>query len=169
MDVRLLQPGDAGLLRALRMQALHDEPHSFGASHAEMADRTEADFAAWIEKAPPGGIFGAFDDGSLVGMAGLLVHSSLKQRHKGMLWGVYVQPTHRGRGLSTALVRAVIDHARGVVSVLQTSVVTGNAVALGVYLRCGFAVMGHEPKALCVDGVYLDEDHLWLDFAGGHA
>lgn len=162
--IRALHPVDAPGLRALRLDALRRCPHAFGASHDEAARLSDADFANRIATAAPGAILGAFDGPRQVGMAGILVHASAKQRHKAVLWGVYVQPGHTRRGLGRALVTAAIAHARGCVTVLHTSVVTENAAAQNLYLALGFIPWGLERRALRVDGRDLDEAHLALDF-----
>ena len=164
MEIRCLSPSDAVAFRALRLEALRSAPEAFGASYAETLLRTEADFADGIATAAPGAIFGAFEGEAMVGSAGLMVPGTEKQRHKGVLWGVYVQPAFRGRGISRGLVEAVIEQARQGLAILQTSVVVGNDVARNTYISCGFVVTGLEPKALSVNGVFLDQEHLALDF-----
>lgn len=163
--VRPLRPEDAPALRRLRLEALERCPTAFGASHAEALLLTEADFANSIRTAAPGAIFGAFDGRPIVGMAGLMVHCREKQSHKGLLWGVYVQPAFQGKGVGRRLVEAVICLARKKVLVLQAGVNSRNASAKGLYDHLGFRRFGVEPKAICVDGAYYDEDHLMLDFS----
>ena len=73
--------------------------------------------------------------------------------------------THRGHGLGRALVKAVIDHARAHVVLLQAAVGVANAPALRLYASLGFRHYGREDKALLVDGVFVDEALIVLDFA----
>ena len=63
----------------------------------------------------------------------------------------------RGRGLGRALVAQVIGHAQGRVAQLHATVVTGNAVAGGLYRDLGFVTYGVEPRALKVGERYFDQ------------
>lgn len=114
-------------------------------------------------------VFGAFVDGELCGMAGFRRPSQIKKRHKGTLWGVYVRPGIRREGLGSALVAAVIEHARGEVAQLQAVVVTSNHSARRLYRRLGFVVYGVEPGGLRVNGEDLDQELLVLRFAHAKA
>ena len=48
-------------------------------------------------------------DGILAGMMGFKREYGLKLRHKGCIWGVYVSPAHRGKGLASLLLSEVIE------------------------------------------------------------
>ena len=69
-----------------------------------------------------GAVFGAFAEGRLAGTAGFAIPQREKKRHKGVLWGVYVQEAARGQGIGRALVEAVIGHAAGRVEQLHATV-----------------------------------------------
>jgi GNAT superfamily N-acetyltransferase len=165
IEIRPVRADDAEAWRALRLQALKQEPASFAASYEEAARTDPEAFAASIPA--PGGpnvLFGLYLDGALEGAAGFVVQAGLKRRHKGLLWGVYVRPAWRGRGFAKALVERVIGHARGQVALLQASVTVGADAARRAYLALGFRPYGLEPAALRVDGVDFDEELLWIDF-----
>ncbi|SFI32483.1 Protein N-acetyltransferase, RimJ/RimL family [Bosea sp. OK403] len=163
--IRPLDAADAQAYRALRLQALLQAPEAFGASYAEEAARPLAAFIERITPAPPSLVFGAFADTELVGVAGFLTGISEKSRHRGTLWGVYLAPAWRGRGVARALVEAVVQHAAQHVLVLQARAVTTNSVALRLYERLGFRPYGIESKALRIDGAFFDEALLALDFS----
>jgi GNAT superfamily N-acetyltransferase len=103
------------------------------------------------------GIFGAFLEERIVGMAGFYRESSPKERHKGMLWGMYVEPAARRFRLGAGLVQAVLDHAAGEVEQVRLAVSYGNAAAVGLYERLGFVAYGHEPRALKGPSGYSDD------------
>ena len=98
-----------------------------------------------------------------MGIAGLRIHEGEKERHKGLLWGMYVRPDARKAGVGRQLVEAVIDHARDRVEVIQLSVVSGNERARRLYASLGFVEYGLEKKSLKQDGHYYDEILMALD------
>lgn len=164
--IRPLTAADAAAYRSLRLQALRDHPEAFGASHEDEAARSLEITAKRLDGGPLNCVFGAFAGDDLVGMAGFIVPDrSPKSRHKGRLVGVHVAPAHRGHGLGRALVTAVIDHARAYVVLLQAGVGVTNMPALRLYESLGFRRYGLEEKALRVDGVFVDEALIVLDFA----
>ena len=160
-EIRPLTREDAAAWRALRIEMLRDSPASFHADLEQARARSDED---WVRAIPENGrdvTFGLFVGGALVGSAGFYVQSPPKLAHKGMMWGVYVAPAHRRRGLAGALVRRVIAHARSCVAVLQTG---ASAAGASVYRREGFVPYGFERDSVRVDGVSYDEEHLAIHF-----
>lgn len=161
MDVRIrrLLPADAAAFHALRLEALERCPAAFGSARHEEAALTLDAVARRLEETA---VFGADLDRALCGVAGFRQPALAKKRHKGELWGVYVRPGRRGAGVGTALVGAVIAHARGRVAQLHAAVVAGNLAARRLYARCGFVSYGLEPRALRLERGYVDEELLVL-------
>ena len=142
--IRLLEPPDAAAFQSLRLEGLQRHPESFRATFEEEAARSPADVTRrLVEEA----VFGAFVDGGLCGIAGFGQASQTKKRHKGELWGVYVREDARGEGLGSALVAAVIEHARGRVVQLHATVAATDQPAARLYRRLGFEPYGLEPGA----------------------
>jgi ribosomal protein S18 acetylase RimI-like enzyme len=164
--VRRLGPEDAAAFQALRLEGLARHPCAFAASHDEETGQSLADVAARLEHQP---VFGGFNQGMLLGIAGFAVPARAKKRHKGLLWGVYVREAARGRGLGRALVVQVIEYARAHVMQLHAAVVTTNDAARGLYRTLGFTTYGLEPRGLACEGGYFDQELmvLRLDRASG--
>lgn len=152
--VRRLETADAAVYRAIRLEGLERHPEAFGAAFEEEALHPLAWFEARLASSA---VFGAWDGGALLGIAGLGVQGSAKQAHKGFLWGMYVRKGARGRGIGTALVEAVLDHARGRVEHVDLRVVTVNETARRLYERHGFTAYGTERHALKIGDRYFDE------------
>jgi ribosomal protein S18 acetylase RimI-like enzyme len=99
----------------------------------------------------------------LLGVAGLAIREGEKERHKGLLWGMYVRPDARKAGVGRRLVEAVIDHARAHVEVIQLSVISDNQPARRLYGSLGFVEYGLERDSLKQSGRYYDEILMALD------
>ncbi|MGZ3652670.1 MAG: N-acetyltransferase family protein [Bdellovibrionota bacterium] len=169
MEVRRLISADLDPYFALRLEMLRDSPDAFFVTYEDEKAKGSGFAAGILEKAEPGNaIFGAFEKGKIVGAAGVYRPDSRpKTVHKAMLWGMYVQPASRGRGIGEALVRAVVAHARDVMKsgVLQLELASQNRAARALYERVGFVAWGLEPKAWQIEGVYHQDLHMWLDLA----
>lgn len=169
MDFQYLQEDDTPALWHLRRKALEEEPDSFTESLLEMDGMSVQEYA---HRLGTGGgdnfVIGAFERGSLVGMAGFYRESPIKRRHKGRVWGVYVSPEYRGLGVGHGLLTRLLERARQVqgLETVSLSVATTREPARRLYARLGFRVFGMEPHALKVDGRYVDEDHMFLDIRG---
>jgi RimJ/RimL family protein N-acetyltransferase len=153
-EIRRLGADDAAAYRDIRLEALERHPDAFGAGLDDERNMTPDDVTDRLANSI---VFGAFEDGVLVGVAGWYRLSGNKLGHRGALWGMYVQPGARGKGLGTALVRRVLDDASGQVDQLHLTVTAANGAARRLYERAGFASYGVEPRALKIDGDYLDE------------
>lgn len=162
MTIRALTPADAAIYIALRREMLLDSPWSFSSSpEDDQGLKPEFITARLVE--PGQAIVGAFeDDGRLVGAAGLRRHTSLKMAHRAHIWGVYVTPAARGRGIAAQVMERTLDIARswpGVNSVGLSASVRSEA-ARHLYEKLGFVAWGREPAALTIDGKAYDEFHM---------
>lgn len=159
MRVRVLGPGDAAAFQAIRLEGLRLHPEAFGADAAEEAALDLAAVATRLAPAPPGAVFGAEAAGGLLGIAGLAVQPWVKQRHKALLWGLYVRPAARGQGVGAALLGAAAAHARAAgIEQVQLGVGVGNAPARALYAAAGYREFGVERRALRLGpGRYVDE------------
>ncbi|MGI4795886.1 MAG: GNAT family N-acetyltransferase [Janthinobacterium lividum] len=155
-EIRRLSASDAAAYRYLRLGGLRAHPEAFGAS----GEKESAEPLAWVEDRLDrnvifGGLMAAASE--LGGVAGFYVPDSAKQKHKGVLWGMFVQPQARATGLGPALVARVLEHARATVEEVRLTVVSTNTAAIRLYERAGFEQYGLERRALKVGGDYYDE------------
>src|SRR5690606_23397270 len=108
-----LAAGDVERYARLRRRMLDDSPWAFSASPED--DRAldlaalkeqlgEQEFAIVGVEATPGG--------ELAAVTGVVRARERKFAHRAIIWGVFVAPEHRGRGLGRAVMTAAIDLAR---------------------------------------------------------
>ena len=102
-------------------------------------------------------VLGAFRNSKLVAIAGFAVHRGQKMAHKGVIWGMYVQPSARRGRIGRQLVEAILDLARQRVELIQLTVVRDNEQARRLYTNLGFLEYGIEKNALKQNGRYYDE------------
>ena len=168
IEIRLLTARDAEAYWRVRLEALEREPESFG-EDAEEHRETSVESAAERLGANPDDsfVFGAFQEGRLVGMAGFYRYQGVKARHKGRIWGVYVRAVCRGQGIGRALVVALLARikARPGVEQVSLTVVSGQEPARALYLSLSFEPYGMEPRGLKVGGRYFDIEHMVLRIA----
>jgi RimJ/RimL family protein N-acetyltransferase len=155
LTVRSFRPDEAAVLTAIRLEALADSPAAFSERYDVALAMGGEDFSAPLMA---GAVFGAFTDTNCVGMAGLTRHTGSNVAHRATIWGVYVSPTARASGAATALLDAMVAHARSIgVDALYLGVGDYNVRAQAFYRRMGFAPIGFEPRGLKLDGRYIDE------------
>ena len=97
-------------------------------------------------------------DGEVVGNCGLQPASrSPRRRHAGTI-GMAVRDDWHGRGVGTALMKAVVDLADNWVgySRLELTAYTDNAAALALYRKFGFEIEGTARNYALRDGVLVD-------------
>lgn len=131
--------GDEPVLRALRLQALSEDPEAFGSTYERELARTTADWQRWMS---PGVTFildtpdGA---GGLVAGQRDAADPTVVQ-----LMAMWVRPALRGSGAADDLVAAVVDWASSEgANVVRLDVFEDNPRARRFYERLGFRETGH--------------------------
>jgi len=148
----------------LRRQAYETDPFAFaGSPDSDTTVQPEA-VRRRLAGCTPGGdsiVVGAFL-GRLVGMVGVVREEPAKFRHKARIWGFYVEPGFRGRGIGHRLLSAAAQAARQMTGVEQLTLCVSvlNEAAIHRYGQLGFRIFGREPRALKSEARYIDELHM---------
>ncbi len=132
MKVRVVEPHEWERFRALRLRALREDPAAFGATlEAESALAPEA----WQERMTrPGTVrLVAEEGGAWVGLVGVALQPAPE------VFGMWVAPEARGRGVGLALLEEAASWARAQgASALALWVNVAQAPAVRLYERAGF-------------------------------
>jgi len=139
-----LRPEGWRAWRELRLRALAESPDAFESTYEEnvrvTAETWQQRARALAAPAADRAMFVAIDKatGEWIGCAGGYV-----ERGTPNLISMWVTPEHRGRGVGTSLVEAVIDWARAAGHVhVRLDVVRGRDSAVRLYDRLGFLRTG---------------------------
>jgi ribosomal protein S18 acetylase RimI-like enzyme len=160
MNLRLLTSNDAEAFWYLRLEALRNDPASFADSAEEHQNTTVETARERLNSRDPETNFvvGMFEDGTLVATAGFYRSHHNKERHKGNVWGVYVRPESRGKGVARALMQEIIRRARQIEGLEQVLLVaSAHLPARKLYESLGFTAYGVEPRSLKIGDEYVDD------------
>lgn len=108
-------------------------------------------------------VFGALTaDGELAAIAGARRDALVQVAHKAVLWGVFVAPAHRGKGLARRLIGAALTHVSRDWGIAQVNLCVNieNEPAKALYASLGFETFGVERRAMRVGDRFYDEQHM---------
>ena len=163
MIIRLLSETDVAAFKAIRVEATQNAPTSVYQTPDEESARLPGQLQPELTD-PSTRVFGAFDGDQLLGIAGISRDGETKRSHTARIRLLYVRPAHRGQGLARQLLTQVLGYAASVPQIRQIKLTVGapNIRAQKLYLAFGFKTYATDPKVLCVDGQFIDENLMVL-------
>lgn len=95
----------------IRLKALETDPNVFGSNYERESHFTEAD---WRERlrAKDNAVFMLFDEETPIGMTGVAIDREDPTGKTAWLWGSWLAPEYRGKGLSELMYKKRIDWAK---------------------------------------------------------
>jgi GNAT superfamily N-acetyltransferase len=166
IEVRPVRMGDGGLLREVRLAALAANPGAFLETYDEVAADSDDLWAARAAASTGEGdqlILLALDGERPVGMAGIARDIGQRRRHRATLWGVWLDPECRGRGVGRRLVQGALDWATSAgVRAVYLEVVENEDPSWSLYGRLGFVRREVDPFGAHVDGRFVALERLVL-------
>jgi ribosomal protein S18 acetylase RimI-like enzyme len=151
---RLLSLEDIEAFRALRLRGLKECPDAFLDDYEEWANEPVESFRKFFD----GWVAGAFFEGKLLGISGLYREKGKKLKHKGTIWGVYVAPEARGKGLGRGLLTLLLDEAKkSGLELVQLSADETSLITLRLYQSIGFSEYGRDKHIMKVGDHYVTD------------
>jgi ribosomal protein S18 acetylase RimI-like enzyme len=167
-----LRPSDAPRYVPLRREMLEDSPWAFGAT---LADDKGLDVATVARRLadPENAIFAiegprvdeqSEDAPRLIAAVGILRLKPAKFAHRARIWGVFVSPSHRGRGLGRLALEAALELGRSWpdVDFVDIGVSENSPEAQHLYESLGFRAWGRQPQVTQFGDVRYDEIYMAL-------
>ena len=165
--LRRILSSDGTVLKDVRLRGLREAPYAFSETLAEVEHDPDGE---WIERALEMSAedgdsiaFLAFgeDPTRAVGMAGGYLHR--EHDDEAGVWGVWVDPSTRGRGMGRELVEAVIVWATSKGRTRLTLCVTEKSLsARSLYRELGFEEVGCPSPSRHLEGVSELSMARWL-------
>jgi ribosomal protein S18 acetylase RimI-like enzyme len=166
ITIRKLTGDDAQSFWQLRSEGLELEPHAFTESVDEHRKITVDEIARRLGGTVADGNFvmGAFAGSQMVGTVGFFQRQGPKVRHRGIIWGVYVQAAWRKQGVAKLRLAEMLRLARTIngLEQIQLGVGIDRPAAQHLYASLGFEFYGREVHALKLADRYVDEDLMLL-------
>ena len=162
MQIRDFVTEDAPVYQALRLAALRECPSAFASSYEEELQTSLSVIATRLCATEDRCVLGAWWDADLVGMVGLQREELRKLAHKAFIWGMYVAPGARRRGVGRQLIDHALLRAASMNGVRQVNlgVNAANVEAIALYEAAGFTSFGLERAFMLVGGELHDELHM---------
>lgn len=170
MQIRDLVSDDARVFQALRFAALRECPSAFASSYEEEVEMPISVVAERLAAKADRCVLGAWLGSDLVGMLGLQREQMRKLAHKAFIWGMYVAPGARRRGVGRRLIDQALVRASSMCGVQQINlgVNAANAEAIALYEAAGFTAFGVERGFMLLDGELHDELHMVRNIETGN-
>ena len=156
MDCRI-QLLDAPLLqdyKKIRLEALEQAPTAFSGSVSEEGAQGDHFHAMRLQVGP---VYGAYADDKICGMLGVILFREEKLQYKAAIWGVYVSPEQRGKGIARQLMAHALAHLPPYIKRVTLGVEEHNEAAKKLYEAFGFEEYGYARHAFMHDGHYYNE------------
>ena len=157
VSIRQLNENDWREFAQVRLKALLTDPKVFGSNYEKESQMTEAD---WREKlrANDNAIFLLYENETPVGVTCVSVDRNDSTQKTALLWGSWLAPDFRGKGLSELMYKTRIEWAKRqpTVEKIIVSHRASNLSSKYANQKHGFTLT-HKTEKVWTDGVTEDE------------
>lgn len=165
--IRELTPQDAEEFRQLRRDAVMSNEGGFASAMDEWISKSLTEIEEILENeftSPNEFILGAFFKEGLVGMIGFFRPDRPKLERHGHIWGTFILPRYRGKGIAGQLLDELIKRAKQMNGVEQIQLTTLNRSksSIALYRSRGFRIFATEKSAVKLGDQQFDELYMLL-------
>ena len=159
--IRSLRAADAEEYLALLKRGIAEHPALFRSGPEDVANT----WAAFVTPSGNDFTLAAFaDEGRMVGVVSFAQETKAKRRHTGLVYLMYVARDFEGQGIGGRLLRDLIERVRKIPELTHVAltITTVNERAKRLYASVGFEAYAMEKRALKINGMFYDEEHMAL-------
>jgi len=141
----------------VRLKALQTDPNVFGSNYEKESQMTEAEWRSRLQ-AKDNAIFLIFENETPIGMTGVSIDRNDPTKKTALLWGSWLAPHFRGKGLSELMYQARINCAKEqpTIEKIIVSHRASNLSSKYANRKHGF-VLTHKTEKVWTDGATEDE------------
>jgi RimJ/RimL family protein N-acetyltransferase len=154
----------------MRLRSLAEDPDAFDQTVADAEAKGVEPLAEILALAAVGRelvLFGEID-GEVAGLVFVSRSRRPRSQHRARLWGMWVAPQARSRGMGVALITQAVAWCRDQgVEMVDLWVVTDHRQAVRVYERAGFRICGTARDGMRWQGVPQDEHQMTIHLSPG--
>ncbi len=155
LHLRPAHTSDLDVVYTLRLRALTEDPQSFDQTVEAAQERGTDEVAESVAACAAGRdlvLLAELND-EPVGLLFITHSRRPRSQHRARLWGMWVAPEARERGVGTAMVRWAVDWCRPRrIELVDLWVVTAHTSAVRMYQRAGFHIVGTTPDGMRFQG-----------------
>ena len=157
ITIRRLTEDDWFEFSQVRLKALQTDPNVFGSNYEKESQMTEAEWRSRLQ-AKDNAIFLIFENETPIGMTGVSIDRNDPTKKTALLWGSWLAPHFRGKGLSELMYQARINWAKEqpTIEKIIVSHRASNLSSKYANRKHGF-VLTHKTEKVWTDGATEDE------------
>lgn len=158
ISIRQLTENDWREFSQIRLKALQTDPKAFGSNYEKESQMTETDWQSRLQ-AKDNAIFLLYEDETAIGITCVSVDRDDPTKKTALLWGSWLAPHVRGKGLSELMYKTRINWAKDQPTV-EKIIVSHRATNLSSKFanqKHGFVLTHKTEKVWTADGATEDE------------